>query len=92
MQVFCFLIGSIALLHVRKQKIQSASLFEQRKHGAQQKPMKPRYSDFVNGSGNNRSGANGDDEIELSRMEIESIPLIGDTSNNSNHHSLLEVV
>ena len=88
----CFLTGSIALIHVRKQKVQSASLFEQRKHGAAQKPIS-RYTDFVNGSGSNGNNNDHDNDIELSRMDdIESIPLIGDTSNNSNHHSLLEVV
>ena len=31
MQVFCFLVGSLSLLSVRRQKMQSVTLFDQRR-------------------------------------------------------------
>jgi hypothetical protein len=71
-QVFCFLIGAMALASVRRQKSFSASLFDQRKIGEQQKPRGRRSS----------SDAEEEEEmVEFNRVDLESVPLV-DTSSN----------
>jgi hypothetical protein len=68
-QVFCFLIGAMALTSVRRQKRIGASLFDQRKIGAQQKPRERRSSDAE------------EEMVEFIRVDQESVPLV-DTSSN----------
>jgi hypothetical protein len=68
-QIFCFLFGAMALASVRGQKRLGASLFDQRKIGAQQKPRGRRSSDAE------------EEMIEFTRVDQESVPLV-DTSSN----------
>jgi hypothetical protein len=69
LQVVCFLIGCLAIVQVRRQKVVSASLFELRKRGAQQKPRYRRSSDAE------------EEQIEFSVIEQETIPLVETSSN-----------
>ncbi|KAG7351727.1 cytidylyltransferase-like protein [Nitzschia inconspicua] len=81
LQMLCFLVGSIAVMSVRKQKRLSASLFDQRKqHGAVV------VGATTNGNTNNKrndsfvsSHDQDDDEIEFTPMtnqEREKVPLM----------------
>ena len=79
--MFCLLIGSVAFSSARRQKAVTASLFEQRKHGAQQKPRRRRDSDWE------REQEQGD-TIEFTQIvpedgerAEETVPLM-ETSNN----------
>jgi hypothetical protein len=76
LQVFCLLLGAFAVVSVRKQKIVSASLFDQRKLQAEQE-RKERERKRESGQ-----------SIELVSME-ETVPL---TSIVSSAASLVEVV
>ena len=61
LQVICVMIGTAAFVSARKQKIQSASLFDQRKYGMDS-VAKRRRRDSNN------------TEVEMSQME-ETVPL-----------------
>jgi hypothetical protein len=75
-QVFCILLGAFAVVSVKKQKIVSASLFDQRKLQAEQeRKERERERESVHG-------------IELGSRE-ETVPL---TANISNSSASLEVV
>jgi hypothetical protein len=65
--MFCFLLGSMAFASVKKQKRLSASLFDQRKRGVQ-----------LNGRHQRDTG---EEVIEFSRIEEESVPLVHSSSN-----------
>lgn len=69
-QVFCILLGTFAVVSVRKQKIVSANLFDKRKYQAEEE-RKDREKE--------RESARG---IELGSME-ETVPLAANISNNA---------
>jgi len=64
----CIMLGSVAFISMRKQKRLSASLFDQRKQGLQERPKQ----------GPRRGGALREEkeEIECSRR-LEMVPLVG---------------
>jgi hypothetical protein len=65
--MFCLLIGSMAVMSVRRQKRVNSSLFDQRKQAAQQKNKGKKHNE--------------EEEIEFTRLDIESVPLIESSSN-----------
>jgi len=89
--ISCLVIGGVAVLSVRKQKRVSASLFDQRKFGAQQKPKRNTMVTAV-------SSVADEGEIEFSTMSStnstmeEIAPLVTSSSGGSNGSQQLTVV
>lgn len=70
LQMFCCLIGGMALMSVKRQKRVSASLFDQRKERQQESKRRGRReSDIIQ------------EDVELTRMEQETVPLVESSSN-----------
>jgi hypothetical protein len=74
--MFCLLIGSMAVMSVRRQKRATSSLFDQRKQAAKQKNKGKKGSDF----------SNEEEEVEftrvdLERLDLEMVPLVESSSN-----------
>lgn len=78
----CLLLGVLALMNVRRQKRANASLFDQRKQASEAAAAKRRrrssdYEEGLNGS----SHSNPELEIEFSRIDEETVPLVETSSN-----------
>ena len=68
--MFCCLIGGMALMSVKRQKRVSDSLFDQRKERQQESKRRGRReSDIIQ------------EDVELTRMEQETVPLVESSSN-----------
>jgi len=76
-QMICVVLGSMALISVRRLKRVTASLFDKRKMAAREESRKAkekrRSSEYVE--------SHQDEEIEFSRIDQETVPLV-DTSSN----------
>jgi hypothetical protein len=78
LEIFCLLIGALAIISVRKQKRLSTSLFDQRKREA--------TNTVANGRRSSDCVSENDDEIEFTPMTNQQKEMVSLMKINNNNH------
>ena len=83
LEIFCFLIGALAIISVKKQKRLSTSLFDQRKREA---------TNTVANGNRSFSVSENDDEIEFTPMTNQQKEMVSLMEINNNNNDHMEII